>query len=255
MYATRPIEVAGGFTTPAPLPGLHSVGGAMAATGAALDWFARDVLGGGTPIDDLIAEAAAVEPGADGLLFLPYLAGERSPLWDPTARGAFAGLTLRHGRAHMTRAILEAAALAIRHVAEPMLAAGIEVRAMRACGGPARSDAWNRIKADVTGFTVEVPRVLETAAVGAAIVAAAGIAAHADLPSAIRAMTSIDRRFEPDPANRAVYDRAYEAYVALHPAIAPVLGRLARVESRTAQESPRDRHPSSRHRRRPPRAA
>jgi xylulokinase len=158
-------------------------------------------------------------------VFLPYLAGERSPVWDPHARGAFAGLTLRHERAHLTRAILEAAALAIRHVAQPMLDAGLSVTAMRACGGPAADDTWNRIKADVTGFSVEIPRVRETATVGAAIVAAVGVAAHADLPTAIRAMTSIDRRFEPDPERAAIYDRTYEAYVGLYPAIAPMLRR------------------------------
>jgi xylulokinase len=237
VYAARPVEIAGGFTTPAPLPGLFSVGGAMAATGAALDWFATDILGGAHEIDDLIDAAASIEPGADGLVFLPYLAGERSPLWDPSARGAFAGLTLRHGRAHLVRAILEAAALAIRHVAEPMLAAGLVVRAMRACGGPARSDAWNRIKADVTGFGVEVPRVRETAAVGAAIVAAVGTGAHADLPAAIRAMTAIDRRFEPDPGRHRTYERVYEAYVGLHPAIAPVLRRLDAAAQPTPVEA------------------
>jgi xylulokinase len=231
VYADRPIQVAGGFTTPAPLPGLYSVGGAMAATGAALDWFAADLLGGAVPITQLVAEAGAVEPGAEGLVFLPYLAGERSPLWDPTARGAFAGLTLRHGRAHLVRAILEAAALAIRHVAAPMLAAGIEVTAMRACGGPARDDGWNQIKADVTGFRVEVPRVRETAAVGAAIVAAVGVGAHADLPAAIRRMTSIDRRFEPDPERGRVYDRVYEAYVSLHPAIAPIVRAMGHASA------------------------
>ena len=226
VYADRPIQVAGGFTTPAPLPGLHSVGGAMAATGAALDWFGSEIVGGTVPTGDLVAEAGNVEPGAGGLVFLPYLAGERSPLWDPTARGAFAGLTLGHTRAHLVRAILEAAALAIRHVAAPMLDAGIEVTAMRACGGPARDDGWNQIKADVTGFTVEVPRVRETATVGAAIVAAAGIGAHPDLASAIRGMTATDRRFRPDPERQRVYDRVFEAYVALHPAISPVLRRL-----------------------------
>jgi xylulokinase len=223
VYAARPVTVAGGFTTPAPLPGLYSVGGAMAATGAALDWFAAQVLGGSVAVPQLLAEAAAVAPGADGVVFLPYLAGERSPLWDPTARGAFAGLTLRHGRAHLVRAILESAALAIRHVARPMLEAGLAVTAMRACGGPAADDGWNRIKADVTGFTVEVPRVRETAAVGAAIVAAVGVGAHPDLPTAIGAMTSIDRRFLPDPEQAGIYDRLFEAYVALQPAISPVL--------------------------------
>lgn len=225
IYADRPITVAGGFTTPAPLPGLYSVGGAMAATGAALDWFAADVLGGALAIPELLAEAAAVEPGAGGLVFLPYLAGERSPLWDPHARGAFVGLTLGHGRAHLTRAVLEAAALAIRHVALPMLDAGLAVTAMRACGGPAADDGWNQIKADVTGFTVEVPLVRETAAVGAAIVAAVGVGLHPDLPAAIREMTSIDRRFQPDPERAASYDRVFDAYVGLYPAIAPVLAR------------------------------
>lgn len=227
VYADRPIPVEGGFTTPAPLPGLHSVGGAMAATGAALDWFGSEILRGAVPMIDLLAEAGRIEPGAEGLVFLPYLAGERSPLWDPSARGAFAGLTLRHTRAHMVRAILEGAAFALRHVAAPMLRAGIQVTAMRACGGPARDDGWNRIKADVTGFRVEVPRVRETAAVGAAIIAAVGIGAHPDLPAAIRAMTAIDRRFEPDPDRREVYDSAFEAYLALHPAVSPVIRGLA----------------------------
>ena len=231
VYSRRPVEVAGGFTTPAPLAGLYSVGGAMAATGASLDWFAGGVAA--LPISQLLEEAAAVAPGADGLVFLPYLAGERSPLWDPAARGAFVGLTLRHGRAHLTRAILEAAAFAIRHVAAPMLDAGIEVTAMRACGGPAQNDDWNRIKADVTGFTVEVPRVRETATTGAAIVAAAGIGLYSGVTDAIRAMTAIDRRFGPDPARALIYDRVYEAYVGLYPAI-----RSATPSPRAAAAAP-----------------
>jgi xylulokinase len=229
VYADRPVAVAGGFTTPAPMPGLYSVGAAMAATGASLDWFAGPVLGAAAPIEKLLAEAATVEPGADGLVFLPYLAGERSPLWDPQARGAFVGLTLRHGRAHLTRAILEAAALAIRHVAQPMLDAGLAVRVMRACGGPAADDGWNQIKADVTGFPVEVPKVRETAAVGAAIVAAVGVGIHPDLEAAIEAMTATDRRFEPDPERVSTYDRVFEAYIGLYPAIAPVLREAASV--------------------------
>jgi xylulokinase len=232
VYSAKAVDVAGGFTTPAPLPGLYSVGAAMAATGASLDWFAASVAR--CPIQELLGEAASVAPGANGLIFLPYLAGERSPLWDPTARGAFVGLTLRHGRADMTRAILEAAALAIRHVATPMLEAEIQVTAMRACGGPAHDDTWNQIKADVTGFVVEAPRVLETATMGAAIVAAAGLGVHADVPSAIRAMTAIDRRFEPDAARAEIYDRVYDAYVGLYPAIRSALRPSGRTPSSIA---------------------
>jgi len=227
VYWDRPVEVPGAFVTPAPLAGRFSVGAAMAATGRAFDWYRDAILGDTVTAEALLAEAAAVAPGADGLVFLPYLAGERSPLWDPAARGVFAGLTLGHGRGHLARSILEASALAIRHVATPMLEAGVTVTEMRTCGGPARSDAWNAIKADVTGFTVAVPAVLETGVLGSAILGAVGIGAHPDVEAAIEAMTRIDHRIEPDPANADVYDRLFEAYVALYPATAPILRPLA----------------------------
>jgi xylulokinase len=226
VYWPEPVEAAGSFTTPAPLPGLHVVGGAMAATGRAVDWLRDDVLGGALTMDALIAEAAAVEPGAEGLVFLPYLAGERSPIWDPDARGAFAGLSLRHGRGHLARAVIEASALAIRHVSEPILAAGVTVNEVRVCGGPARHPAWNQLKADVTGMRIAVPHVLETGVVGSAILGALGIGAYPDLVTAIRAMTRIDTRLEPRRELHGVYDAVYVAYTALHPAVAPVVARL-----------------------------
>jgi xylulokinase len=226
VYWDRPLDVPGAFVTPAPLAGRYSVGAAMAATGRALDWFRDQVLVDTVAIDALLGEAALTPPGAEGLVFLPYLAGERSPIWDPEARGVLAGLTLGHGRAHISRAIVEASALAIRHVAEPMLAAGVRVTEMRVCGGPARSAFWNGVKADVTGFPVAVPAVLETAVLGAAILGSVGIGAHRDLPAAIAAMTRIDARIDPNPALAPVYDRLYEAYRALYPATAPVLRPL-----------------------------
>lgn len=227
VYWDRPLVVPGSFSTIAPLPGLYSVGGAMAATGRAVDWFRVEVLGGTVTTETLIAEAAATTPGADGVVFLPYLAGERSPLWDPTARGAFVGLSLRHGRGHLARAILEASAFAIRHVAETIVGAGAEVRTMRVCGGPARSETWNQIKADVTGFDVEVPALLETAVAGSAILAATGIGAQPDLATAIRGMTRVAHRLAPRPETRARYDATFAAYKALHPAIGPIIRELA----------------------------
>jgi xylulokinase len=226
VYWSRPIEAQGSFCTPGPLDGTFVVGGAMAATGRALDWLREDLLGGTIALPDLLDEAAQVPAGSDGLVFLPYLAGERSPIWDPTARGAFAGLTLGHGRAHLARAVLEAAAFAIRHVASPILEQGVRVTEMRVCGGPAHSALWNEIKADVTGFTVAVPHALETAVVGSAIVGAVGIGAYADLPSAIRAMTRIDRRHAPRAEVRATYERTFEAYVALHPLLSQALASI-----------------------------
>ena len=228
VYWHEPVEVPGAFVTPAPLEGLYSVGAAMAATGRALDWFRDAVVGGGISTERLLEEAASTPPGADGVLFLPYLAGERSPIWDPTATGLFAGLTLAHERGHLARAIIEASALAIRHVATPMLRAGVTVTAMRACGGPARSATWNQVKADVTGFTVLVPAVLETAVLGSAILGAIGVGVTADLPGAIRSMTRIEHRLEPRPEFAETYDRAFAAYTGLYPAVAPVLRGASR---------------------------
>jgi xylulokinase len=218
--------VTGAFVTPAPLAGLYSVGAAMAATGRALDWFRDEVVGGGMTTDRLLDEALATPPGADGVVFLPYLAGERSPIWDPTATGVFAGLTLAHGRGHLARAIVEASALAIRHVATPMLEAGVTVTAMRACGGPARSRGWNQVKADITRFPVLVPAVLETAVLGSAILAAVGVRAAPDLRAAIGSMTRIADQLAPRAEFAETYDRLFEAYVALYPAVAPVMRPL-----------------------------
>lgn len=227
VYWHEPVEVPGAFVTPAPLAGRFSVGAAMAAAGRALDWFRDDVIGGATTTERLLDEAASTPPGAAGLVFLPYLAGERSPIWDPSATGMLAGLTLAHGRGHITRSILEAGALAIRHVSTPMLAAGVTVTAMRACGGPAQSELWNQIKADVTGFRVLVPVVRETAVLGSAILGAVGVGIRPDLPSAIRAMTRIDHALEPRLEFAETYARTYEAYTALYPATAAVLRPLS----------------------------
>jgi xylulokinase len=235
VYWHRAIKVAGSYVTIAPLPGLFSIGGAMAATGRAIDWFRTDILGSPESTEALLEEAATTPPGADGVLFLPYLAGERSPIWDPTARGAFVGLTLSHRRAHLARSILEASAFALRHVAEPILAAGIAVREMRVCGGPARSEAWNQIKADITGFPVEVPAILETAVLGAAVLGATGIGAYPNVPTAIHGMTHVSRRLEPRPALRELYDTAYDAYVRLHPAIAPIVRGLTTTDPSTTE--------------------
>ena len=193
IYADRAIEADGLFVAPAPLPGRWVVGGAMAALGASVDWLREDVLRGAVDAGTLLAEAAAVPAGAGGLVFLPYLAGERAPLFDEAARGAFVGLTLGHGRAELARAVLEGAAFAMRSVAEPLAAAGAPIRELRPAGRRTPGDAWARIKADVLGVPVEIPSVGESAVVGAAILAAAGVGAVADLEVG-RGVDDVDRR-------------------------------------------------------------
>lgn len=222
VYWDRELDVPGTFAIAAPLPGRWLYGGAMTATGKALEWLGEDVLHESDTVQ-LVAEAAGVAPGADGLVFLPYLAGERSPIWDPAARGVFAGLSLAHRRGHLVRAVMEAAALALRHVAAPIRAAGIELTEMRVSGGTARSPLWNRIKADVLGVPVAVPATVDTAMIGAAVVASVGVGAFDGFGAAMRALVRFEERLAPDPATRATYDALFERYVALWPALRPVL--------------------------------
>jgi xylulokinase len=230
LYVDGPVAAPPLWTGPAPLPGLHYVGGAMAGTGKALDWYVGEALGGTIPLPELLAEAAEAPTGAGGLLFLPYLAGERWPLHDPGARGAFVGLTLRHRRAHLTRAILEAAAYALRHVAAPAVAAGLPFSELRVTGGTAASRLWNQVKADVIGVEVAVPAVAEASVAGAAILAAVGVGVAADERAAIEVLVRIAERLAPDPAARAVYDRLAPAYEDLHARLAPVNAVLGEME-------------------------
>jgi len=219
IYADRAVQLEGLYCAPAPLPGRWAVGGAMAALGASLDWLRTTILGGRWTIDELFAEARAVPAGAEGLVFLPYLAGERAPVFDDGARGAFAGLTLAHGRGHLVRAVLEGSAFAMRDVAEPLAAAGAPTTSLRLAGRPTPDDLWGRIKADVLGVPTIVPVVGETAVLGAAILAATGVGAVPDLAAGVASLTGIARTLEPDPTVRETYDGAFLRYRALHPAL------------------------------------
>ncbi len=223
VYTADEPTVPGAWIAPAPIEGRWLVGGAMAATGQSLDWLMEEVFGGDRPLEGLLDEAALVPPGSDGLVFLPYLAGERSPIWDPAARGAFVGLTLAHRQAHLVRSVLEASAFADRHVLEPILAAGLPVRELRVCGGNARSRLWNQIKADVLGIPVAVPAVPDTAMLGAAILGAVGIGAASDLAAGMRSMVRMAEVIEPDGAVRARYDEAFGVYRSLYPALAEAM--------------------------------
>jgi xylulokinase len=230
LYVERAVSVPPLWTGPAPLAGLHYVGGAMAGTGRALDWLVADALGGAASIAELLAEAATAPVGAGGLLFLPYLAGERWPLHDPAARGAFVGLTLRHRRAHLVRAVLEAAAFALRHVAAPAVAAGLPFTELRVTGGTAASRLWNQVKCDVVGVEVAVPRVAEASVAGAAVLAAVGAGLVGDERAGIDALVGVAERLAPSPAARAVYERLAPEYEDLHARLAPANAVLGAVE-------------------------
>jgi xylulokinase len=182
-----------------------------------------EAVGLGDAYDFLSTEAAHVEAGAQGLVFLPCMQGAVAPEWNGAARGVFYGLTLAHTRDHMTRAILEGSAFALRDILEAMRAAGLDVRRLTIVGGGAKGPLWRQIKADVTGLPVRVPESVETTATGAAILAAVGAGVHESVSSAVEAFVRFRPDVhEPDPGTRDVYEEAYARYRDVYFALRPV---------------------------------
>lgn len=171
--------------------------------------------------------AAAVPPGSEGLVFLPFLAGAGAPENDPDARGVFHGLTLAHGRGHCARAILESIAYLLKRILADFARSGSSFTEVRSMGGGARSDLWLRIKADVTGLPIVRMEQEETSTLGAAMLAAVRCGDYPDAAAAAAAMVRTGRRFEPDAAAAAVYARGFALYHDLYAALAPVFRRYA----------------------------
>ncbi len=170
----------------------------------------------------LDAQAAAVPPGSDGLVFLPCLMGAMAPTWDPEMRGAWLGFTLAHTRAHFARAVLEGSAYAVRDIVDRLRAMRLDVSELRVMGGGARSPLWNQIKADVCGLPVLVPAIHETTALGAALLALVGLGRFASLAEAAEQLVQLDQRFEPDPARQRAYHAPYQRYRQAYFALQPV---------------------------------
>ncbi len=182
-----------------------------------------EAVGLGDAYDFLSTEAGHVPPGAEGLVFLPCMQGAMAPEWNGAARGVFYGLTLAHTRDHMTRAILEGSAFALRDILTAMRDAGLGVRQLTIVGGGAKGPLWRQIKADVTGLPVRVPVSVETTATGAAILAAVGAGVHGSIADAVKAFVALRPEIhEPDPANAAAYDDAYGLYRSVYDALRPV---------------------------------
>jgi xylulokinase len=173
--------------------------------------------------DLLCADAARIPAGAEGLVFLPCMQGAMAPEWNGAARGTFYGLTLAHTRAHLTRALLEGSAFALRDILEAMVAAGLDVRRLTIVGGGAKGELWRQIKADVTGLPVRVPASIETTATGAAILAAVGAGLYPSVADAVDAFVAYrPDEHVPDPEARQAYDEAYRRYRDVYFALKPV---------------------------------
>lgn len=233
MYGTTMFLVATGpdtlrtpsmWTTVGAFPGTRNLAGGLATSGALTAWL-KDLTEADYPA--LLADAAASPIGANGLLVLPYFAGERTPILDPDARGVIAGLTLRHGRGDLYRAALEATAFGVRHNVETMRAAGADIRRIVAVGGGTQGALWLQIVSDVTGLVQEVPRTTVGASYGAAFLAAGAVA---DVPPSITDWNPVATTVTPDPAATARYDDLFSLYLDLYESTVPVTHALAALQ-------------------------
>jgi xylulokinase len=200
--------------------GWHAMGVMLSAAGS-LGWF-RHMLAPDEGYDALVAEAERWEPGAEGLLFLPYLAGERTPHVDPDARGAFVGLSLRHDRGALVRAVLEGVAYGLRDSLEILRALGCRLDVGRVSGGGARSELWLAIVASVLGLPLERTAAEEGAAYGAALLGGVAGGVFADVEEAVASCVSVRDTIEPVPAWEEIYAEGYARYRALYPALEPL---------------------------------
>lgn len=211
-------------------PGTWHLMGVMLSAAGSLRWHAGLFSESGSEesfdYEGLVAEAASMPPGAEGLLFLPYLSGERTPHADPTARGAFVGLHHRHGRAHLTRAVLEGVAFGLRDSFELMQELNVMPDEVRISGGGAQSALWRKIVADVLDTTLLHTETAHGAAVGAALLAGVGTQVVPSVAAASRSVSTVEGRTEPTEAT-ATYDQLFARYRALYPALAGEFEALA----------------------------
>lgn len=205
--------------------GGYGMTGCTLSAGGALQW-ARDALWPGASFDELLAQAARVPPGCEGLAFLPYLSGERAPHPDPAARGAWVGLSLRHTRAHLVRAVLEGVTFTMRELLDLFAGLGLRAPAIRLGGGGARSPFWRQMQADVYGAPVTLPNTEEGPALGAAIMGgvAAGVwpSVHAACDELIHDTLTVE------PRQSAAYDAPRAAFARLYGDLRDAFARAAR---------------------------
>ncbi|HEY0495116.1 MAG TPA: FGGY-family carbohydrate kinase [Kutzneria sp.] len=212
------------WTTSGVFPGTSTLAAGMATSGAVTDWL-RGLVGGS--FTDLVARARDVPAGSRGLLVLPYFAGERTPLFDPSARGVIAGLTLSHGPAELYRAVLEGIAYGLRHNLEAMTAAGGAARRLVAVGGGTQGGLWTQIVSDVTGLPQQLTRESIGASLGDAMLAASADGVD------VSGWNPVVQTVQPDPAG--LYDEFYDHYRSLYPATVDTAHFLAEQQHRAAR--------------------
>lgn len=161
-------------------------------------------------------QAEAIAPGSDGVVFLPYMAGERSPIWDSKAKGVYYGLDFSKTKGHFIRAAMEGVAFALKHNLDTAENIGAKADVLRAMGGSANSLLWTQIKADVTGKPIVVPASDTATTLGAAMLAGVGTGLYKDFGEAVSLTVQTRRRHEPNPENREIYEKNYRVYLKLY---------------------------------------
>ena len=208
------------------VPGLWHFMGVMLSAAGSLQWY-RDTLAPNRPFDELLKEAESIPAGSEGLQFLPYLSGERTPHPDPLARGAFIGFTIRHQRAHMTRAVLEGVSFGLKDSFTLIQNAGLgAITQVRASGGGTKSALWRQILASVLDAELVTVNTTEGAAYGAAILAGVGAGAWKDVASACQTCIKITGSTQPDASQADAYRQAYSLYQDLYPSLKSSFSRM-----------------------------
>ena len=211
------------------VPGMWHFMGVMLSAAGSLQWY-RDTLAPNVSFDELVKEAESAPAGSEGLLFLPYLSGERTPYPDPLARGSFVGLTLRHTRAHMTRAVLEGVAFGLKDSFTLIQNAGLgKITQVRASGGGTKGALWCQILASALEAELVTVNTSEGTAFGAALLAGVGAGAWSDVASACKSTIQITGQTLPDDAQVNSYRRSYPLYRELYPALKPSFEKISQT--------------------------
>lgn len=197
------------------VPGKWLLQGGTVGGGGVMKWLASE-LWQGMDFQELDKEAANVLPGSDGLIFLPYMSGERSPIWDAKAKGVYYGLDFAKTRGHLIRASLEGTAFALRHNLDVAEQAGARVERLHSVGGAANSRLWTQIKADITGKAIDVPSSDTATTLGAAMLAGVAVGIYKDFDEAVAQTVKITRCHEPSAENAPVYQKNYDTYIELY---------------------------------------
>ena len=216
------------WTTCGVEPGSYTLAAGMSAAGSLVTW-THDLVGG-VPYDELVARARAIPPGSDGLLVLPYFAGERSPIYDASARGVMVGLTLEHGPGHLFRAAYKGVAHGIRQNLDVMSDVVGRPERLVAVGGGVQGGLWTQIVSDVLGMPQELPAVTVGASYGDALLAAIGVGAVGPDTDWTRAADVVT----PDPEATAAHERFHELYRSLYPATREHMHAMARAQQHGA---------------------